>query len=221
MIFSTPNIIILSLFDVPVSEGILKVFPALYCEGLLKKRFIARRFILKAVIDALLHSLLIFYLEFYGITRSASPEGLTGGLNTFSITILITLILVCNLKIMAKCIANKNPLTFITTLITFVLMAFYVLVAVEDEPSWSNWTCDILFVFSNIAGIMLIIGVVMICLTLSYFMEFYIYKKFSPSLFDIFADIKKSGEWTDFSNEEIVNYIETPRFLIKIRFFFI
>jgi len=215
LFFTSPSILIYGLFDKPIKERILNVFPGLFCEGILKKRFIARRFILKSVVDALLHSVLIFYISFYSISYSVVQEGFTGGINTFVLTILILLILMNNIKILIKGIVNKVRLILLTFLINVVLLVFFILISVEDEKTWSNWASDIQFQLSNIAGIMIIIGIIFICFTLSYLMENYVYQYVVPSLYDTFSNQKIVGNWREITNERLVKYFEIPRFSLK------
>jgi len=212
LLFSGPNIMIYGVFNRPVNTKILKIFPGLYYEGVLKKRFIARRFIMKSLIDALLHSLMIYYICFYHLRVSNIEEGQTMDLNTIALAVIISLILVNNLKIVIECIAHNVFIVIVSFILSMVILVFFIFILVETDKTWCNWTSDVYFIFSNEQGIMMILGVVFICLLMSFMMEKFVYKAFVPNLFDTFANAKKVGEFCEFTNENIINHYELPRY---------
>lgn len=218
LLFSSPNILIYAIFDRPIKDRILNVFPGLYCEGSLKKRFIMRRFIFKSLMDAFFHSLVIFYVCLYVLRTSNIQDGRTSGLNTCAFAIILVLILVNNIKILIKSLMHRNKLILLSFCFTIVFLVFFFLISIDVEKSWMNWSVEIRYMLSNLLGLMLIIGVVLICLLISYISENYIYKIFVPSLYTTFANERKMGHWSELSNDKIVSYYEIARFLI---FFFI
>ena len=62
-LFFSFTLILYVLFDKPVSEETLRLFPALYKEALLKKKNVILRVIVKSLIEGFAHSFIIFYLS--------------------------------------------------------------------------------------------------------------------------------------------------------------
>lgn len=214
--FSSPSLLIYGLFGQSMKEKIVNIFPALCFEGLLKKRFIGRRFILKALLEAFFHGILIFYICFYSLLDLVNSDGLGPGLNSTVLISMIILILVNNLKILIKCLTDKVRFVILTLPIGIIFLVLFILIAVNLETSWSNWKVDIIFIFSNISGIMIIVGTTILCLLFSYIMDHYVYKNFVPSLYDTFASVEKVGNWKEITNEKILKYFEISKFLLLL-----
>lgn len=211
LLFSTPNVLIYGVFDRPINTKVLKIFPGLYCEGPLKKRFIFRRFILKSLMDALFHSMLIFYILLYGLRSSMIPEGQAADLNTIAVAVIVSLILVNNLKMVIKCVSHRVWTILFAEILSLLFLVFFLFIVSEVDHSWNNWQAEDYFLFSNLMGLMLIAGVVVICLLWSFLAEQFIYKAFVPNVYNTFANQNKVGEYGEFTNETIINHFEISR----------
>ena len=101
-LFTMMPLITLS-FEKPFPSEYILMYPALYGESRYKKTYVYKKFILRAVIEGVLHSALVFYFSLYHIDRSVSSKGETTDLGVTSLFNIVSLVLIVNFKV-----TNKN-----------------------------------------------------------------------------------------------------------------
>ena len=64
-LFITINILFLGIYDKPYSKVIIEKFPALYLDGIERKKKLFAKFLINGVLEAIFQSILIYYISIF------------------------------------------------------------------------------------------------------------------------------------------------------------
>ena len=85
--------------DQPFSKEYIQAFPAFYAESRYKKLHLVKKFILRVVVEGVIHATLIFYLSLYHISYSTDKYAYPGDLGMLSLSLIISLVFVVDFKV--------------------------------------------------------------------------------------------------------------------------
>ena len=86
-------------FSQPFLRECINVFPAIYVENRAKKVEIVRKFIMRVLIEGLVHSVIIFYFCLYHICTAYDSKAIPSDFGILSLSIMITVVIVVNIKV--------------------------------------------------------------------------------------------------------------------------
>ena len=144
-LFSSVNILFYGLYDKPVDFKVIKLFPALYLDGISQRKSIIQNFLVRCVIEATLQAILIYYMTIYIVSRSLASNGKSSDLSMISVMLIYCLIAIHNLKVIIYIfyyfllyfiIFYYNLLCFII----FYFILFYKIFAISrNSIVWIFW----------------------------------------------------------------------------------
>lgn len=97
-LFTILPLLSLSL-DQPFSKEYINMFPAFYAESRSKKLHLIKKFILRVVIEGVVHATLVFYLCLYHVCDSADSHADPGDLGMLSIVMVMSLVFIVDFKV--------------------------------------------------------------------------------------------------------------------------
>lgn len=197
-----------AFFDRPVSQTLLKRFPALYKETLLKKRNLILRVLGKSLVEGILHGLLIFTICVYSLEETILNEGFNSDFTMLSFSLMTSVVFVPNFKILFLCLGHRNKYIIFPFIMTVFFYASFIFLGSHSMIGRPDWGVSFIFLMNNLNGVAPIIFNIWFSQLISFVYERYILKKvLYSSVKEKIADYEYLKKM---NNEQIIKDLELP-----------
>jgi hypothetical protein len=97
--FSSASIFMYGLYYKSSNKYVVNRFPALYIDGIIKKRKAFSFFLLRSVLESTLQAVFVYYMSIYIVNNSINSNGQRSDIGTIALEIIYNLILIVNFKV--------------------------------------------------------------------------------------------------------------------------